>query len=55
MPKTITDACISCGACQPVCPVNCIEEGDLYTIDADQCIDCGACVDICPVDAVVDK
>ena len=24
----ITDACISCGACEPECPVSCISAGD---------------------------
>jgi ferredoxin len=48
----ITDACISCGACESECPVSCISEGeDVYVIDADACIECGACADVCPVDA----
>lgn len=48
----ITEACISCGACEPECPVSCISEGDnVYVIDADACIDCGSCADVCPVDA----
>lgn len=48
----IEDACISCGACEPECPVNAITAGDTkYVIDADACIDCGACASVCPVDA----
>ncbi|MCR1899535.1 4Fe-4S binding protein [Irregularibacter muris] len=48
----ITDDCISCGACEPECPVGVISEGDdKYVIDQDGCIDCGACADVCPVDA----
>jgi len=50
---TITEECINCGACEPVCPVNAIsEQGDARVIDAGTCIDCAACVDTCPVDAI---
>ena len=52
MAYKISDACISCGACEPECPVEAISEGDSqYVIDADSCIDCGACAGVCPVDA----
>ncbi|CAH2211931.1 MULTISPECIES: 4Fe-4S binding protein [Tepidibacter] len=52
MAYKINDACISCGACEPECPVSCISAGDdVYVIDADTCIDCGACAGVCPVDA----
>lgn len=35
----ITDACISCGACEPECPVSCISAGDdKYIIDENICI-----------------
>ncbi|NLM27894.1 MAG: 4Fe-4S binding protein [Clostridiaceae bacterium] len=48
----INDDCISCGACEPECPVNCISAGDTkYVIDPEECIECGACADVCPVDA----
>ncbi len=48
----ITDTCISCGACELECPVNCIYEGHgKYIIDSDICIECGTCDNICPVDA----
>lgn len=53
MAHVISDECISCGACQGECPVECISEGDTkYEIDADQCIDCAACTSVCPVDAI---
>ncbi len=55
MPKLITDVCIACGSCAAECPVSCISEGDIYSVDADQCIDCDACMQVCPVDAITDK
>lgn len=52
MAYKISDACISCGACESECPQNAISEGDgLYVINADACIDCGACANVCPVGA----
>ena len=52
MAYKISDACISCGACEAECPENAISEGDgLYVIDAALCVDCGACAEVCPVDA----
>lgn len=48
----INDDCISCGACEPECPVSCISEGEtIYIIDEDACIDCASCSAVCPVDA----
>ena len=49
MAYKISDDCIACGQCKPECPVDCISEGDIYTIDQDACIDCGSCADVCPV------
>ncbi|KNF09823.1 4Fe-4S dicluster domain-containing protein [Gottschalkia purinilytica] len=55
MAYKITDACISCGACEPECPVSVISAGDdKYVIDEEGCISCGACSNVCPVDAPVD-
>ena len=53
MAYTINADCISCGACESTCPVECISAGDeIYTIDAGACIDCGACAEACSVDAI---
>lgn len=48
------DECIACGACQPVCPVECISEKDdgKRLIDEDTCISCGACAGVCPVSCI---
>ncbi len=55
MSYKILDSCISCGACEPECPVNCISQGDIYVINPDECIECGACANVCPVDAPVQE
>lgn len=52
MAYKISDACVSCGACSSSCPVDAIEEGTPYTIDAEKCIDCAACASVCPVEAI---
>ncbi len=48
------DDCIGCGACEDVCPVDCISEVDdsKRLIDENACIECGACADVCPVDCI---
>ncbi|GHU73867.1 ferredoxin [Clostridia bacterium] len=52
MAYIISDECISCGACEPECPVNAISEGKSnYVIDPNLCISCGACEQVCPVGA----
>ena len=44
MAYVISDACVSCGACEAQCPVGCISQGDTqYEIDPDTCISCGSC------------
>lgn len=58
MALKITDECISCGACEPECPVQAISEGEtIYVIDPAKCVECEGynpspkCAEICPVDA----
>lgn len=60
MAMTITDECISCGACEPECPTASIFEGDfIYEIKAETCVECeghfdsAQCVEVCPVDCII--
>jgi formate hydrogenlyase subunit 6/NADH:ubiquinone oxidoreductase subunit I len=49
----ISDECVSCGSCQPVCPVEAISEGEnKYVINCEKCTDCGTCAETCPVEAI---
>ncbi|NLJ79384.1 MAG: 4Fe-4S binding protein [Tissierellia bacterium] len=53
MAYVINHQCISCGACEPECPVESIYEGVMqYNIDPDTCIDCGICTEVCPMEAI---
>ena len=52
----ITDACIGCGSCLPVCPQNCIISDKLpFIIEQEHCLHCGNCKEICPENAVVKR
>ena len=56
MTHVISDDCISCGACEPECPVQAISQGSTkYEIDTAKCTDCAKCVDVCPVSAISKK
>ena len=48
------NVCIACGACEPVCPVNCItaNENGIRVIAEDDCVNCGACAGVCPVECI---
>ncbi len=55
MVYVIASTCIDVkdGACQDVCPVECIYEGGrMMYIQPEECISCGLCLSICPVDAI---
>ena len=60
MPLRITDGCINCDACVPVCPSHGISKGDsVYVIDQDACSECVGffsepqCASVCPMDSCV--
>jgi ferredoxin len=58
MALTITDECISCGACESECPTESITDDDIYVIDANTCVECVGhfddpqCVEVCPVECI---
>ncbi len=60
MAYKITEDCISCGACESVCPNSAITQGaELYEIDFGKCTECvgfhdeSQCASVCPVDACI--
>ncbi|OGT49384.1 MAG: ferredoxin [Gammaproteobacteria bacterium RIFCSPHIGHO2_12_FULL_41_15] len=59
MALKITEECINCDVCEPVCPNKAIYQGiDIYEINPDLCTECVGhfdepqCVEICPVDCI---
>lgn len=59
MALLITEACINCDVCEPVCPNEAIYQGDIvYEIDPDYCTECVGhfdtpqCIDICPIECI---
>jgi ferredoxin len=60
MALLITDECINCDVCEPVCPNQAISQGEeIYIIDPTRCTECVGhfdtpqCVEVCPVDCIV--
>ena len=59
MSLIITDECINCDVCEPVCPNEAIYQGDeIYEIDPALCTECVGhfdepqCQTVCPVDCI---
>ncbi len=55
----ITDECINCDVCEPVCPNSAISQGpEIYVIDPDLCTECVGhfdvpqCQQVCPVECI---
>jgi MinD superfamily P-loop ATPase len=53
MRSTEEDACIGCGECVDVCPIDAVElVDDAPVVDEQWCIGCGVCSVRCPSDAI---
>ena len=59
MSLLITDECINCDVCEPVCPNEAIYQGeDIYEINPSLCTECVGhfdepqCQTVCPVDCI---
>lgn len=59
MALKITDECINCDVCEPVCPNEAIFQGEeIYEIDPARCTECighfdePQCQEVCPVDCI---
>lgn len=59
MALKITDECINCDVCEPVCPNQAIYQGaEIYEIDPNRCTECVGhfdmpqCQEVCPVDCI---
>ncbi|HEY0179989.1 MAG TPA: YfhL family 4Fe-4S dicluster ferredoxin [Dokdonella sp.] len=59
MALTITETCINCDVCEPVCPNRAIRAGaEYYEIAPDLCTECVGhsgvpqCVEVCPVECI---
>jgi ferredoxin len=60
MALTITQQCVNCDVCEPVCPNKAISLGvSIYQIAANQCTECVGhfdtpqCVEVCPVECII--
>ena len=59
MALMITDECINCDVCEPVCPNDAISQGqEIYEINPSLCTECVGhfdkpqCVEVCPIDCI---
>lgn len=59
MSLKITEECINCDVCEPVCPNEAIYQGlEIYEIDPSLCTECVGhhdepqCVEVCPVECI---
>ena len=59
MSLKITDVCVNCDVCEPVCPNKAIYLGpEIYEIAPDLCTECVGhfdtpqCVEVCPVECI---
>lgn len=55
----ITDQCVNCDVCEPVCPNRAISQGpQVYVIEPALCTECVGhhdvpqCVEVCPVECI---
>ena len=60
MALKITDACVNCDVCEPVCPNRAISQGEeYYLIDPALCTECVGhfdepqCIAVCPVECIL--
>lgn len=60
MSLIITDECINCDVCEPVCPNTAIYQGEMiYEIHRDKCTECVGhfaqpqCIEVCPVNCII--
>ena len=60
MALKITELCVNCDVCEPVCPNKAIALGpEYYLIDPKHCTECVGhydtpqCVDVCPVECII--
>ena len=59
MALLITDQCVNCDVCEPVCPNKAIAQGEVvYEIEPSRCTECVGhfdtpqCVEVCPVECI---
>jgi ferredoxin len=60
MSLKITEVCVNCDVCEPVCPNKAIAQGpEIYEITPSLCTECVGhydtpqCVDVCPVECII--